>query len=101
MAPLASRGRWAGRRPFGAPEPRRATGPVAAITRARLRWRRAAAFWAAVPAVSAELRTSPGLRLAVGIGEAPIGLQGTFSLWDDARSLVTFAHGRAAHAAVV
>jgi hypothetical protein len=101
MQPIASRGRWSGSMPFGEPVPRRVDGPVASITRARLRIRRARGFWAAVPAVSADLRTVPGLRLAVGIGEAPIGLQGTFSLWDDATSLTEFAHRREAHRAVV
>ena len=101
MAPLASRGRWSGRTPFGDPAPRRTDGPVAALTRARLRLRKAPSFWRAVPPVSADLATSPGLRLAVGIGEAPVGLQGTFSLWDGARDLVDFAHRRAAHADVV
>ncbi len=42
-----------------------------------------------------------GLRLAVGIGEAPVGLQGTFSLWSDAAALQEFAHRRPAHTAVV
>jgi len=101
MAPLASRGRWSGLAPFGDPQPRRVDGPVAALTRARLRLRRAPSFWRAVPAVSADLVSSAGLRLAVGVGEAPIGLQGTFSLWDDATSLVGFAHRRPAHADVV
>ncbi|HEY6794486.1 MAG TPA: monooxygenase [Kineosporiaceae bacterium] len=101
MVPLASRGQWSRRRPFGDPAPRPVQGPVAAITRARLRWRRTPTFWSAVPAVAADLHTAPGLRLAIGIGEAPIGLQGTFSLWDDAARLVTFAHRREPHAAVV
>jgi hypothetical protein len=101
MEPVASRGRWSGREPFGTPTPRRTTGPVASITRARLRLRRARGFWAAVPPVSADLHEVPGLRLALGIGEAPIGLQGTFSLWDDADSLVDFAHRRAIHREVV
>ena len=39
----------------------------------------------------------PGLRLAVGIGEAPIGLQGTFSLWDSPAALNDFAHRREPH----
>ena len=68
--------------PFGDPVPERSDGPVAALTRARLRPRRAAGFWRAVPPVSADLRDRPGLRAAVGIGEAPLGLQGTFSLWE-------------------
>jgi hypothetical protein len=104
MAPLTSHGLWSGRQPFGDPAPRRdgaLQGPVAAITRARLRWRRIRSFWAAVPAVSADLRECTGLQLAVGIGEAPIGLQGTFSLWRDASSLTAFAHRRTPHRQVV
>jgi hypothetical protein len=54
-------------------------------------------FWRAVPPVSADLHRSPGLRLAVGIGEAPVGLQGTFSLWDTDDSLTDFAHRRGPH----
>ena len=101
MSPLASKGSWSGRAPFGDPTPRRVDGPVAAITRARLRLRRARSFWSAVPPVSADLRATPGLRLALGIGEAPIGLQGTFSLWEGHRSLTDFAHRGAAHREVV
>jgi hypothetical protein len=101
LRPITSRGRWAGRTPFGAPTPRRASGPpgapVAALTRARIRPSTAATFWRSVPPVSDDLQRVPGLRLAVGIGEAPIGLQGTFSLWDDASALTGFAHRRAPH----
>ena len=116
LRPLSSRGRWSGRAPFddAGPAGERAVtaspgnpvtpgnaGPVASITRARLRLTRARSFWQAVPPVSADLRAVPGLRLAVGIGEAPVGLQGTFSLWDDARSLREFAYQRSAHTDVV
>lgn len=103
LRPIASRGRWAGREPFGAPAPRRedAEGPVASITRARIRASRTLGFWRAVPPVSADLHAVAGLRLAVGIGEAPVGLQGTFSLWEGADALTAFAHQRAAHARVV
>ncbi len=101
LRPVASRGTWSGREPFGNPTPVRSTGPVAALTRARLRLGAAATFWRAVPPVSQDLHTVPGLRLAVGIGEAPVGLQGTFSLWEGTAPLVEFAHRRAAHAEVV
>ena len=97
LRPLASRGRWSRRTPFGAPDPAPCDGPVAAVTRARLAVARAVTFWRAVPPVSADLHRSPGLRLAVGIGEAPVGLQGTFSLWDSATALTDFAHRGAAH----
>ena len=100
LRPVASRGSWSGRQPFGDPTPVRTDGPVAALTRARLRAGAAPVFWRAVPPVSADLRERPGLRAAVGIGEAPVGLQGTFSLWDSAKALKEFARAEA-HAAVV
>jgi len=100
LRPVASRGTWSGRTPFGDPTPVRSDGPVAALTRARLRAASAPGFWRAVPPVSADLAGRPGLRAAVGIGEAPLGLQGTFSLWDSASAVKDFARSEA-HAAVV
>lgn len=100
LRPVAARGRWSGRAPFGAPVPQRVRGPVASITRARLRPRSAPGFWRAVPPVSADLQERPGLRAALGIGEAPIGLQGTFSVWDSTEALRDFARSPA-HADVV
>jgi heme-degrading monooxygenase HmoA len=100
LRPVASRGTWSGRQPFGDPVPARSDGPVAALTRARLRPSVATSFWRSVPPVSADLRDRPGLRAAVGIGEAPLGLQGTFSLWESGAAVRAFARG-AAHAAVV
>ena len=101
LRPLAARGRWAGREPFGRPRPQRWDGPVAAVTRARLVPGKALRFWRAVPPVSADLHAGPGLRFALGIGEAPVGLQGTFSVWESAATLNSFAYDRPAHAAVV
>ncbi|SFL25866.1 monooxygenase [Geodermatophilus ruber] len=101
LRPLAARGRWSRAEPFGRPWPQRWEGPVAAITRARLAPRKALAFWRAVPPVAADLHAGPGLRLALGIGEAPIGLQGTFSVWESAAALNAFAYTRAPHAAVI
>jgi hypothetical protein len=101
LRPLASRGEWSGRRPFGAPTPLPYGGAVAAVTRARIAPRKLATFWRAVPPVSADLAHCAGLRLAVGIGEAPVGLQGTFSLWTSGDALTEFAHRRGPHAEVV
>jgi hypothetical protein len=101
MRPLASRGTWAGREPFGDPVAHRWDGTVAAITRARIKpslWR---TFWSAVPPVSGDLRATDGLRLAIGVGEAPVGLQGTFSLWSSNAALTEFAHRRSPHVEVM
>lgn len=103
LTPLASRGRWGGEEPFGSPTPRRAPDgvPVVSITRARVRVRSWRTFAAAVPPVSADLHDVDGLRMAVGVGEAPVGLQGTVSLWRDAAALTEFAHRRAPHQEVM
>jgi hypothetical protein len=47
------------------------------------------------------LHQSPGLLNAIGIGEAPIGLQGTFSIWKDAASLRDFAYKGQAHSEAI
>jgi hypothetical protein len=97
LRPLSSRGTWARRTPFGDPGAPRWDGPVAALTRARIRPRLWRTFWSSVPPVSTDLHAVDGLELAIGIGEAPVGLQGTFSLWRSAAPLTEFAQRRAPH----
>jgi hypothetical protein len=101
LRPLSARGLWSRQEPFGRPAAAAWDGPVAAITRARLVLRRALRFWRAVPPVSSDLHRSPGLQLALGIGEAPLGLQGTFSVWQSSAALNAFAYRRAPHTAVI
>ena len=101
MRPLTSRGSWSGKTPFGTPTLQRWDGPVAAITRARIKTRHWPTFWRALPPVSADLRQRDGLYVALGIGEAPIGLQGTFSIWRDTDALRDFAHRGEAHRHVI
>ena len=72
-------------------------GPVAALTRARLRPSRARGFRRAVPDVAAALRAQEGLLFAVSIGEAPVGLAGTFSIWSSQQAMRDFAHRTPAH----
>ncbi|MFE9690065.1 monooxygenase [Micromonospora sp. NPDC005806] len=101
LRPLTSRGEWSGRRPFGEPSGGPVTGPVLALTRARLRARRAVTFWRAIPPVAAALHEAPGLLARFGVGEAPLGWQGTVSLWRDPTDLVTFAYRHPEHRAAI
>ncbi|MDS1114077.1 monooxygenase [Gordonia westfalica] len=108
MQPIRSKGRWSRVDPFGHQSPGTAaerghgwTGPVAALTRARLRPTTMASFWRAVPPVASELADAQGNRLALGVGELPIGVQGTFSLWDSARDLTDFAYHSPAHRSAI
>jgi hypothetical protein len=93
LALLSGHGRWGGRDVLAdlAPAPPPGEGPVAVLTRATVRPSRWHRFRAARPPVSAELAAAPGLRAAVAIGEAPVGLQATFSLWTDAAAVSAFA----------
>jgi hypothetical protein len=100
VRPLASRGSWSGHEPF-TPSTPAGDGPVLALTRARLRPGRALAFWRSIGPPAAALGHTRGLIAAFGIGEAPIGWQGTVSLWRDADHLVEFAYRHPAHRRVV
>lgn len=100
MTPVSSRGSWSGHEPFSPVCPP-TTGPVASITRARIRPATMLAFHRAVPPAAAAIAGAPGLELAFGIGEAPVGLQATFSLWRSAADLRRFAYVGPAHAEVI
>ena len=94
--PISSHGLWAKVNPFDYVKSS-GDGEVVAITRARIKWAQNVRFWKAVPPVTISLHQSPGLINAIGIGEAPIGLQGTFSLWESASHLREFAYKGQAH----
>ncbi len=100
LRPTVSRGRWAGREPFTVSGPAGA-GPVLVLTRARLRPAKALTFWRAIGPVAAALSDAKGLLTAFGIGEAPIGFQGTVSIWAGGRQVNAFAYRTAEHAEVV
>jgi hypothetical protein len=96
LDPISSHGLWAKVNPF-AYATSQTDGEVIAITRARIKWFQNFRFWRAVPPVTQSLHSSPGLINTIGIGEAPIGLQGTFSHWRTGADLRNFAYKGAAH----
>lgn len=97
LKPLSSHGYWSRCQPFDIPTDSGSEGPVVAITRARLKWSQAIKFWGSIPPVVGNLHQSPGLLFSIGIGEAPIGLQGTFSIWKSAAALRDFAYKSTPH----
>jgi hypothetical protein len=68
-------------------------GPVAALTLGRLRLTQSVRFLRTSARAEAAVLDAPGLRWATGFGSPPIVC--TFSLWEDSRSLATYAYGRA------
>jgi hypothetical protein len=106
LAPISWKGQWSGVDPlFGIAsvslESLEPGVKIAAITRARIKPSQWRSFWQAIPPVAASMATTPGLLYRVGIGEAPVGLQGTFSLWASTMAIDTFAYKTAAHRDVV
>ncbi len=97
LSTITSHGKWAKREPFISEVAKDWAGEVATITRARIRWHQNLRFWRSVPPVTTSLHGSAGLIRAIGIGEAPIGLQGTFSHWRSQEDLRIFAYKGAAH----
>lgn len=101
LEPLSAKGTWAKKTPFGNPVPEKWDGLTAALTRASIKPRWWREFWRSVPPVSKDLNASAGLITSLGIGEAPIGLQGTFSLWKSNESITAFSSKQKPHAAVI
>jgi hypothetical protein len=66
-------------------------GPVAALTRASIRFSKAHAFWRHAPPSQTSLEEAKGCQLAVGLGEAPFFRQATFSIWDGLADMNAYA----------
>jgi len=101
LEPLSTKGTWAKQTPFVPVDVERWSGTTAALTRARIKPRWWISFWRSVPPVSIDLHNTPGLIATLGIGEAPVGLQGTFSIWQNTDAITQFASRQAPHQAVV
>ena len=65
--------------------------PFAVLTRASIVPSKAMAFWRYAPAAQADLSQASGCLLAMGLGEAPLVRQCTFSLWRDTGAMVQYA----------
>lgn len=87
----SARGAWGGQGMAAGIAPPASGLPVAALTRAAIRPSRALRFWRHSPPAEAELAAAPGCALAVGLGEAPLLRQATFSLWHDTAAMDAFA----------
>ena len=72
-----------------------AHGPVAALTRASIKFSKAHAFWRHAPPSQTALEGVKGCRLAVGLGEAPFFRQATFSIWDSVTDMNAYARSGA------
>ncbi len=86
----SSKGSWSGRSiSIDTQEPQ--SGPIAALTRASIKPLKAAQFWRRSPPAEESLANAKGCLLAVGLGEAPIFRQATFSIWESVDAMNAYA----------
>jgi hypothetical protein len=100
MQVYSCRGSWAGNRLAVTATPPQA-GPVVSLTRASIKPSRAAAFWRMQPPAERSLERATGCRLAIGVGEAPLLRQATFTVWDDVAAMDRYARSGAHQEAIV
>lgn len=69
--------------------------PVASLTRATIRPAKALDFWRRSAPAEAALERAEGCLLAVGLGEAPLLRQATFSVWENQAAMNAYARSGA------
>lgn len=96
-----SHGLWNNQNPFEAVLTFDPNAPVAVLTRATIRKRRLWAFWKQVPSASMAVENTPGLQFAIGIGEAPLIHQATFSIWESGKQMMAYAYNANPHKGII
>lgn len=95
LQPVSARGSWSGHTLPAEASPLQPEERLAALTRASIRPSTAARFWRHAPPAEHDLAAAAGCRLAVGLGEAPLLRQATFSIWDNAAAMDAYARSGA------
>ena len=101
MHTVKSHGKWSEQNPFESSVEYDKTKPLAVITRATIKPKLAYQFWKNVPAVSKSMDKYDELIFSKGIGEFPLLMQATFSLWSSAEAMMNYAYKNPKHAEMV
>ncbi len=101
MHTIKSHGQWSKKNPFEASTNFDKEKPIAVITRATIKPKLAYQFWKNVPSVSKSMNNYDELIFSKGIGEFPLLMQATFSLWSSAEGMMNYAYQNPKHAEMV
>lgn len=101
MHSIKAHGQWSKQEPFISSEKFNEEKPLAVITRATIKPKLAYKFWKYVPSVSKSMDGYKGLIFTKGIGEWPIFMQATFSLWEQGTQMMNYAYKNPKHAEMV
>lgn len=101
MKTIKSHGEWSKQNPFKSSIEMDKNKPLAVITRATIKPRLAHKFWKYVPSVSKSMDNYKEMVFSKGIGEFPLLMQATFSLWTSAEAMMNYAYQNPKHAEMV
>lgn len=87
-------GSWGGSNPFRASTKFDPKKRIVVITRATIKPSLAALFWRDVPNVSKSMDEINGCIYAKGVGEWPVFMQATVSVWENCEAMKQYAYGR-------
>lgn len=87
-------GSWGGSNPFRTSTEFDPKKRIAVITRATIKPSLAAMFWSDVPDVSGSMDEFNGCIYAKGVGEWPVFMQATVSVWENSEAMKQYAYGR-------
>ncbi|TDG34980.1 DUF3291 domain-containing protein [Pedobacter changchengzhani] len=102
LNPLSAHGLWEGKQPFTLDKnSNKKDGRVAVITRAGIRLNKVKEFRENIKRAADAMRVAPGYILSAGIGELPFVMQATFSIWESAELMKSYAYKSHDHADVI
>jgi heme-degrading monooxygenase HmoA len=101
MKTIKSHGNWSNQNPFKNTVDLDKKKPLAVITRATIKPKLAYKFWKNVPSVSKSMDDYNELLYSKGIGEFPLLMQATFSIWSSADAMLNYAYSNPKHAEMV
>ena len=93
-------GEWDGIQPLAAAASGK-EGQIAVLTRARVRFSRLHRFWKHVPEASRAIEQAEGCVFTKGVGEWPLAMQATLSIWQSAKAMEKFAYQNSGHREIV
>ncbi len=100
LNPYAIKGTWSGFHLSPTQLEPAADQPIATLTRASIRLRKAPAFWRDAKPAHDAIAHAQGCLLASGVGEAPFLRQATFTMWENLAAMNAYARAGAHMAAI-
>lgn len=100
LNPVKVHGKWNDQQPFPLMETYE-KGPLAVMTRARIRTAKLLDFWRHVPEASRSLTENTEVLFAKGVGELPWIEQATFSLWPSKEAMIRYAYSDGTHRQII